>query len=286
VNMARRAALETVNAYRIRDQADLLTVAQIVAFGLAALGSLSLSMLDDLTLSMTLRLRGNANACSRSAELNRRARSPSPAGPARQAAPAIAAKPASPLAQAVRQPVDEAALVAEVAAVRRQVAAVQARMLEQRNATVEAAAPASPLTPSPVATPSVAAPITTNPIATNPVATGPHPAPSVATAPIATAPIATAPIAAAPIVAAPIAASPVAAPMTPDQQSKAMWASAMANVAAEFTAEIAMLPEAERWQAATRASALTRTARTLLSETGTPPLAAAIRTASVPPASI
>jgi hypothetical protein len=138
-----------------------------------------------------------------------------------------------------------------VAAVRRQVAAVQARMLEQRNASVEAAAPASPLTPSPVATP-----------------------------------IAAAPIVAAPIVAAPGTASPVAAPMTPDQQSKAMWASAMANVAAEFIAEIAMLPEAERWQAATRASALTRTARTLLSETGTPPLAAAIRTASVPPASI
>ncbi|MDQ2762754.1 MAG: hypothetical protein M3Y22_04490 [Pseudomonadota bacterium] len=74
VRLARMAAIETVNAYRARNHADLIAVAQIVAFGLAALGSLSLSMADELTLSMTLRLRGNAIACNRSAERNRRAR--------------------------------------------------------------------------------------------------------------------------------------------------------------------------------------------------------------------
>jgi hypothetical protein len=73
IALARMAAFETVNAYRMGNHADLLAIAQIVACGLAALGSLSLSMADDISLSMTLRLRGNANALNRSAEQNRRA---------------------------------------------------------------------------------------------------------------------------------------------------------------------------------------------------------------------
>ncbi|MEA2738474.1 MAG: hypothetical protein QOH05_1781, partial [Acetobacteraceae bacterium] len=73
VAFARLAAIETVNAYRARNQADLVAIAQIIGFGLAALGSLSLSMADDISLAMTLRLRGNANALHRSAEQNRRA---------------------------------------------------------------------------------------------------------------------------------------------------------------------------------------------------------------------
>lgn len=71
--LARSAAIATINGYRTRNHADLIAVAQIIAFGLAALGSLSLSMADDVSLSMTLRLRGNANALNRSAEQNRRA---------------------------------------------------------------------------------------------------------------------------------------------------------------------------------------------------------------------
>jgi hypothetical protein len=71
--LARMAAIETINDYRARNHADLIAVAQIIGYGLAALGSLSLSMADDISLSMTLRLRSNANACTRSAELNRRA---------------------------------------------------------------------------------------------------------------------------------------------------------------------------------------------------------------------
>ena len=73
IHYARIAALGTINDYRARDNADLISVVQIVAFGLAALGSLSLSMADDLSLNMILRLRGNANACNRSAEQNRQA---------------------------------------------------------------------------------------------------------------------------------------------------------------------------------------------------------------------
>jgi hypothetical protein len=73
IAFARLAAAETINDYRAQTQADLITVAQIVAFGLTALASLSQSMEDDIPLALALRLRGNANACHRSAEQNRRA---------------------------------------------------------------------------------------------------------------------------------------------------------------------------------------------------------------------
>ena len=72
IGFARMAVVETIRAYQPRNQADLIAVAQIVASGLAALGSLSLSMADNLPLPMILRLRGNANALNRSAEQHRR----------------------------------------------------------------------------------------------------------------------------------------------------------------------------------------------------------------------
>jgi hypothetical protein len=78
VRMARMAAIETLSAYNMQNLSDLIAIAQIVAYGLVALSSLSLSMADDLSLPMILRLRGNANACTRSAEQNRRAVSPCP----------------------------------------------------------------------------------------------------------------------------------------------------------------------------------------------------------------
>ena len=81
LRLAEMAALQTIDAYRVQNKADIVTVAQIVAFGLATLGSLGLSMNDDLSLSMILRLRGNANACNRSAEQLRRALRESHEGP-------------------------------------------------------------------------------------------------------------------------------------------------------------------------------------------------------------
>jgi hypothetical protein len=72
IALARMAAIETINDYRARNNADLIAIAQIIACGLAALGSLSLSMDDNISLSMTLRLRGSAVALNRSAEQNRR----------------------------------------------------------------------------------------------------------------------------------------------------------------------------------------------------------------------
>jgi hypothetical protein len=82
LTLARMAAIETVNAYTVRNQSDLVAVAQIIASGLAALSSLCLSMGDDISLSMLLRLRGNAVALNRSAEQNRRVlRQPLPDNP-------------------------------------------------------------------------------------------------------------------------------------------------------------------------------------------------------------
>jgi hypothetical protein len=73
VAFARIAAIETVNAYRARNRTDLITIAQIIACGLTALGSLGLSLADNLSLSMTLRLRANAVALNRVVEQSRRA---------------------------------------------------------------------------------------------------------------------------------------------------------------------------------------------------------------------
>jgi hypothetical protein len=72
IALARMAAIETINDYRARNNADLIAIAQIIACGLASLGSLSLSMDEEISLSMTLRLRNSAVALNRSAEQNRR----------------------------------------------------------------------------------------------------------------------------------------------------------------------------------------------------------------------
>jgi hypothetical protein len=73
ITHARLAAARTLESYRTRTDCDLILVAQIIAFGLAALGTLSLSMTDGLSLPMILRLRGSAQGSSRAAERNRRA---------------------------------------------------------------------------------------------------------------------------------------------------------------------------------------------------------------------
>jgi hypothetical protein len=111
LDFARRAALETINSYRARNHAELIAVAQILGCGLAALGSLSLSMADDISLVMTLRLRGNANALIRAAELPRRTL---------REDPAPTAEPFDPDPE-----FDEAQVIASVKATQQRVAAVQ-----------------------------------------------------------------------------------------------------------------------------------------------------------------
>ena len=71
VVLARTAAAETLDAYCAADNLTLIRAAKVVAFDLATLSSLSLSMFDETSASMALRLRGNANSLDRSAERNR-----------------------------------------------------------------------------------------------------------------------------------------------------------------------------------------------------------------------
>lgn len=72
LRLARLAAIETVEGYRAREHGDLFAVAQLIGFSIAALGSLSLSLSDDISVILALRLRTNASAMNRAAELNRR----------------------------------------------------------------------------------------------------------------------------------------------------------------------------------------------------------------------
>jgi hypothetical protein len=72
IALARGAAFETINAYCVRDKVSLIAIAKILAFDLATLSSLSLSMADEMSVSLALRLRGNANSLDRAAERNRR----------------------------------------------------------------------------------------------------------------------------------------------------------------------------------------------------------------------
>ena len=150
IRFARLAATETVNAYRLRNQADLLTVAQIIAFGLAALSSASLSMGDDLSLSMTLRLRGNANALHRAAEQNRRALTQSQASAPipHRTTPAIEPEHLPTIAKDDDQTHAEPLL--NVAAARQLAAEAQARLRDPNQTTADHA-PIPP--PAPTAPP-------------------------------------------------------------------------------------------------------------------------------------
>ncbi len=71
LTFARLAAAETLNAYRTETQSDLITIAKIIALGLAVLAAISLSMTDDLPIATVLRLHASANASDRSEHRNR-----------------------------------------------------------------------------------------------------------------------------------------------------------------------------------------------------------------------
>jgi hypothetical protein len=221
IGFARMAAMETVNAYCVRSPADLIPIAQIIAFGLAALGSLSLSMADELSLAMTLRLRGNAIACDRSAERNRRALRESKVRPM---VPLHADTTPDPGGERF-----EAELLARVAAAQERGRAIQARM-EGTAASPGQGAPASVVAP---ASPGRAAP---TPAAAAPAA---RPVPT-----------------AAPIGAAPVAAPTGAAAMITERQIQTMWGAAMADVAAEYTTDLTSLPPAACREATVRANTL------------------------------
>ncbi len=72
IRLAHAAAAQTLNEFRIANRLSLFTVAKIIAFDIATLSSLSLSMYEDVSMLLALRLRGNAASLDRSAERNRR----------------------------------------------------------------------------------------------------------------------------------------------------------------------------------------------------------------------
>jgi hypothetical protein len=74
IPLAHLAAEEIINEHRARNRVDLIAVGQIIANGLAALGSLGQSMSEQIPLPMALRLRNNAISLNRTVEHNRRIR--------------------------------------------------------------------------------------------------------------------------------------------------------------------------------------------------------------------
>jgi hypothetical protein len=72
--LARLAVIEMLHAYRVQNQADLLIVAQMVAFGLATLDSLSQSMRRDIDERLKQRCRATAIAMARAQERLRQSR--------------------------------------------------------------------------------------------------------------------------------------------------------------------------------------------------------------------
>jgi hypothetical protein len=71
LRLAYAAAAQTVNEYSITNRLSVFTVAKIIAFDIATLSSLSLSMYEDVSMLEALRLRGNANSLDRSGERSR-----------------------------------------------------------------------------------------------------------------------------------------------------------------------------------------------------------------------
>ena len=202
--LARRAAEETIAAYKAAGQDQLVTIAQLVTFALTALDNLRLSMPPDLSLSMKLKLRGNANTLNRAAQhatatLDRQRRTVAPAQ--RDQTEVLAALEAAKI-------VVQQALAAQPSA-------------PPQPAADHAAAPAA-TSPTPIAA--------AEPPAKQPPATSPSPPPPL---------------------------SGCGLPPTTDHHIDLAWASAMTDVAAEYTAELPHLSPAQRQTHLARISALT-----------------------------
>ncbi len=138
--LAEMAALETIRSYSVRNHASLIKIANIIAFGLATLGSLSLSMQDDFPITLVLQLRSNANALDRSAARNERA--------------VDAGHPVAPAPEPRRGFAEAAAVHADVSEASRQAAEVRASAQAPKPAVHPAAAPAAaPAAPKPAPEP-------------------------------------------------------------------------------------------------------------------------------------
>ena len=245
---ARLAAIAALDGYKALTIPELISVAQIIGFGMSALGSLAVSMMDDLSTAILLQLRVNATALSRSEAshqktLDRLRHHTAQALEKRRVA--IQEKARQPRrahqaqAEAQTNSLTPEAIAANVAAAQKLAAQAQAGM--------RAAPPPLPQMPQPrqPRPPSLAA------IAANPDASVHLPS----------------------------------RPMTPaeDQQRKIAWGTAMATVAAEFAAAPATSPE-ERRLNELRAAALSSVACQLLGDAAMPQAEAKIAPTAKPPA--
>jgi hypothetical protein len=68
LRLAQQAAREAVAAHQARSETDWLAIGQIVGFALSVLDTLRLSMGEDTSPSLKLKLRGNANAANRAVQ--------------------------------------------------------------------------------------------------------------------------------------------------------------------------------------------------------------------------
>jgi hypothetical protein len=253
LNVARAAAIETINAHNPRNQADLLPIAQIIAFGLAVLGSVSLSMAERIPIPLILRLRGQAASLNRAAERCRRAQCETPAPIGASAPP----RRQPELSEAERR--IEEAVIAEVARTQQRLANYQASF---NTGERQPAPPAAPTAEAITAPATVFAPIPK------------HASPTVAAAIDAMAADAQRRIDEAEAALKVPTQRPTTTPrhvsMTEDEARRAAWSNAMADVAGEVAAEIAFLPPSERRAAGIRAAALASAANHLLTGGPTP----------------
>ena len=126
VDQAYAAALAAVRSCTARNPLDLLLISQVIAFGLATIDSVSLSMNDDIPTTLILRLRGNAVSLHRAGDRCRRALP--------DADPTVSDE--APLPAAGMQP--EAAVVAEVEQGRKRGVAFQAAPAQRQAMPVPA----------------------------------------------------------------------------------------------------------------------------------------------------
>jgi hypothetical protein len=221
---AKEAAIQTVNAYAARNPVELLLVGQSIALGIAMLSSVSLSMAENIPITLILRLRANAVSLHRAAE---RCRLALPRPDPDDVAPA----PEIPLSDA--ELAREQHIVAGIAESRRHVADFRARFAQPKQAPKQ-----NPDTPPATMQAAMAA------LAAD------------SERRIAQADAA--------MKATGAAIPPkTSAGMSEDDYFRTAWSAAMTDVAQEVQAEMTNLPPAERRLAAQRIDALNATANNL-----------------------
>ncbi|WP_428486459.1 hypothetical protein [Rhodopila sp.] len=249
---ARHLATQTLLSYGPSTEADLIKIMQIVGFGLGAMDNMRLSAGDAATLSMKLRLRGCANGLNRSAQQNNQAlekdrHQRGTAQPMMEHDGTTAWPQPGPAEQAAA----EAECQAAIDAARTQIEAARAGIKAAPAAPTQSAptqalltrtAPPRPTPPQPATTAPAAATAIT-PAAARPTANRANP---------------------------PASASDDTQAAANEAQRRLIWASAMADVAAELQADLASQSPQQRADNQSWINSLTGAAGSLAAQSGSP----------------